>query len=270
MEAAVQLKPGNVDAQYNLGVARLQAKNDSVGALSCFHKVLEIDPGHISAKQAAELVGGLDSSKAQLMAAAREKANEPAAPPVQVPMPAKDPTPDTSWVGKTVVVHGLVNKAEMNGVSGVVASFDPTNQRYCVKVQVKDQEVVAKLKPLNFKLHDGTPPPPPPTTVSAPATVSAASEAASEPVSLEKSMGELHVAPRKSSKRSVRASFVMSVTYTLEELRSGAFGEGVDKTRKETYLGDEAFEAGFKMTRDEFSRLPNWKKANKRKELKIF
>jgi tetratricopeptide (TPR) repeat protein len=266
LETAVQLKPSLADAQYNLGVARLQARNDSAGALACFRKVLEIDPTHVSAKQAVELVGGLDNSKAQLMAAARVKANEP----VKVPMPAKDPTPDTSLVGKTVVVCDLVSKAEMNGVQGVVSGFDPTTQRYSVTVVVNGAEVVAKLKPINFKVCEGVVPPPPPPPVAA---AEVAAPQAGAPASLEKSMGELSVAAesgQKKNKRSVRASFVMTVTYTLEELRNGKYGEGVDPTRKETYLSDDAFEEAFKMTRDEFSRLPNWKKANKRKELQIF
>jgi tetratricopeptide (TPR) repeat protein len=294
LETAAELKPQHVDAQYNLGVARLQAGNDSAGALECFNKALALDPTHISAKQAADMVGGLDSSKANLIAAAREKAMagaatpaepEPEPEPVSEPVAEPDPDPvpepavpepvvealppvpvELPLIGKNIVVNGLVNKAEMNGVMGKVTGFDSSTGRYTVQVIVNGVETVAKLKETNMTE----------TSAEMAPVAKPAAPKMTRP-SLAQSMADMSVvedtsaetAPRKSRKQ-VRASFVTVMTYSLEDLQSGKVFEGVDPTRKETYLSDDAFETAFQMTREEFMALPNWKKMNKRKELKIF
>ncbi|XP_077153912.1 advillin isoform X2 [Ranitomeya variabilis] len=46
--------------------------------------------------------------------------------------------------------------------------------------------------------------------------------------------------------------------------------EGVDPTRKETYLSDRDFISVFGMTRGEFSALPSWKQLNIKKKLGLF
>lgn len=45
---------------------------------------------------------------------------------------------------------------------------------------------------------------------------------------------------------------------------------GADKTKLETYLTDQEFSEVFKMTRDEFCKLPTWKQGFKKKEVLLF
>lgn len=45
---------------------------------------------------------------------------------------------------------------------------------------------------------------------------------------------------------------------------------GADKTKLETYLTDDEFSEVFKMTRDEFYKLPTWKQGFKKKEVLLF
>jgi hypothetical protein len=46
--------------------------------------------------------------------------------------------------------------------------------------------------------------------------------------------------------------------------------QGVDPSKKETYLADAAFEEIFGMDKKNFAKLPGWKRTNKKKELKLF
>lgn len=46
--------------------------------------------------------------------------------------------------------------------------------------------------------------------------------------------------------------------------------DGIDPTRREDYLSDEAFATVFGMERDSFKALPAWKKQQKKKELNLF
>jgi hypothetical protein len=43
-------------------------------------------------------------------------------------------------------------------------------------------------------------------------------------------------------------------------LLSDNLPEGVDRQHLETYLSDEEFEKVFKMKRDEFNKLPEWRR----------
>lgn len=57
--------------------------------------------------------------------------------------------------------------------------------------------------------------------------------------------------------------------YSYVELREVAF-EGVDATRKEDFLKDEEFEKVFKMSREEFSQMPIWKKLDAKRKLELY
>lgn len=59
--------------------------------------------------------------------------------------------------------------------------------------------------------------------------------------------------------------------YTLKQLtcNSEFLPDDIDKGNKETHLSDEEFESVFKMSKSDFEALPKWKRANKKKELKL-
>ncbi|ETW03641.1 hypothetical protein H310_05039 [Aphanomyces invadans] len=56
--------------------------------------------------------------------------------------------------------------------------------------------------------------------------------------------------------------------FTLEQLVAGV--EGIDLTRKESYLSDAEFKTVFGITRGEFDALPKWKQQAKKKEVRLF
>jgi len=58
-----------------------------------------------------------------------------------------------------------------------------------------------------------------------------------------------------------------SNTYTLQQLQSRP--KECDQTKLETYLSDIDFKRHFGMPKDEFSKLPNWKKLDVKKKLQI-
>jgi hypothetical protein len=66
-----------------------------------------------------------------------------------------------------------------------------------------------------------------------------------------------------------RASILQRVTYSLAELQKGC-PEGVSPATKEDHLTDIDFHSAFKMTRAEFSELPQWRQQDRKKALKIF
>ena len=57
--------------------------------------------------------------------------------------------------------------------------------------------------------------------------------------------------------------------YTYDELKNVAF-EGKDSTRKEDFLLDGEFDQVFKMSRDEFDKLPVWKKLDAKRKLGLY
>eukprot|EP00003_Mantamonas_plastica_P001333 TRINITY_DN1095_c0_g5_i1.p1 TRINITY_DN1095_c0_g5~~TRINITY_DN1095_c0_g5_i1.p1 ORF type:complete len:833 (-),score=276.14 TRINITY_DN1095_c0_g5_i1:45-2471(-) len=61
-----------------------------------------------------------------------------------------------------------------------------------------------------------------------------------------------------------------SRTYTLEELQARPVPDTLEATKLETYLSDEEFETVFGMTRDAFNGLPQWKRANHKKQHGLF
>lgn len=57
--------------------------------------------------------------------------------------------------------------------------------------------------------------------------------------------------------------------YDLEALQT-SFPDGVDPAKKEMYLEDAVFVELFKMTKDEFSQLKDWKRKELRKKHGLF
>ncbi|CAB4019168.1 supervillin isoform X5, partial [Paramuricea clavata] len=58
--------------------------------------------------------------------------------------------------------------------------------------------------------------------------------------------------------------------YSLAELLVRPLPEGVDPLKMEMYLSDEEFKEVFNMTKDEFNKLPKWKKLEQRKKAGLF
>eukprot|EP01090_Pellita_catalonica_P022232 TRINITY_DN8565_c0_g1_i1.p1 TRINITY_DN8565_c0_g1~~TRINITY_DN8565_c0_g1_i1.p1 ORF type:complete len:215 (-),score=30.90 TRINITY_DN8565_c0_g1_i1:3-647(-) len=69
-----------------------------------------------------------------------------------------------------------------------------------------------------------------------------------------------------------RSSLITSTkpVFTLAQLINGDFPASVDTSVKEEYLSDEEFHKVFHMPKDEFARLPAWKKNSLRKKAKLF
>jgi len=63
-----------------------------------------------------------------------------------------------------------------------------------------------------------------------------------------------------------------SLVFAYNDLKTTNYKlpRGADKTKLETYLTDEEFSEVFKMTRDEFYKLPTWKQGFKKKEVLLF
>ena len=59
-------------------------------------------------------------------------------------------------------------------------------------------------------------------------------------------------------------------SYTFEQLTSDKVPEHLDRTKLETYLADEDFERIFDMPREQYDRLPDWKKMILRKEKRLY
>jgi len=72
-----------------------------------------------------------------------------------------------------------------------------------------------------------------------------------------------------SSVKAAAAVYSDNRKHPLADLQKGV-PEGVDPSRKEDYLSDADFEAVFKMKRDAFTKLPNWKKDNLKKSTNMF
>jgi hypothetical protein len=61
-----------------------------------------------------------------------------------------------------------------------------------------------------------------------------------------------------------------TTTRSLQEVREKKLPEGCDLKRLELYLSDEDFESVFKMSRDEFSKLQEWKQIRLKKDYGLF
>ena len=119
---------------------------------------------------------------------------------------------------------------------------------------------------------------PQPAPAEQPAAEQSAAEAAAEPQpAAEQPAAEAAVNPQPAAAspaevaETAAAESVEQSTYTLAELQSG-IPPGVDKFRKEEYLSDDEFLKVFKMTKEIFRALPNWKKTDMKKKegVKLF
>lgn len=59
-------------------------------------------------------------------------------------------------------------------------------------------------------------------------------------------------------------------TYPLSDLLHRPLPEGVDPTNIEKYLSADDFQQLLMMTKEEFDKLPSWKKTNLKKEKGLF
>ncbi|CAI5715495.1 unnamed protein product [Peronospora farinosa] len=107
------------------------------------------------------------------------------------------------------------------------------------------------------------------TTASFEAT-SASPKAA--PVSSTATLASIKPAPGSSRATSVptagKATGRAGETFSYEQLKAGV--EGIDITVKENYLTDAEFQTVMEMSKDEFAKLPKWKKQAKKKETGLF
>ena len=60
------------------------------------------------------------------------------------------------------------------------------------------------------------------------------------------------------------------VEISYAKLREAECPEGIDKLRKEEYLSDDEFLEVFKMTKEQYLKLPKWRRINKKKEVGLF
>ena len=54
--------------------------------------------------------------------------------------------------------------------------------------------------------------------------------------------------------------------YSFEDLQANKI-PGIDRTRLEDYLTEEDFEAHFGMKKEEWSKIPEWKRVEKKREM---
>lgn len=81
--------------------------------------------------------------------------------------------------------------------------------------------------------------------------------------------GKVHDNTRAESGNSLMPSMWDGKYFSLVDIRQRK-AEGIDKNIREQYLSPEDFEEVFKMTKEEFSKLPKWKRDNKKRELHLF
>ncbi|RMX63734.1 hypothetical protein DD238_006349 [Peronospora effusa] len=88
------------------------------------------------------------------------------------------------------------------------------------------------------------------------------------PVSSTATSASIKPAPGSSRATSVptagKATGRAGETFSYEQLKAGV--EGIDITVKENYLTDAEFQTVMEMSKDEFAKLPKWKKQAKKKE----
>ena len=58
--------------------------------------------------------------------------------------------------------------------------------------------------------------------------------------------------------------------HSLESLQSKPFPDGVVSTERELYLSNDVFNDLFKMSKDEWTKLPKWKRVTQKKKHKLF
>lgn len=57
--------------------------------------------------------------------------------------------------------------------------------------------------------------------------------------------------------------------YSLADIRQRKVN-GIDKNNREQYLSPEEFQQTFKMSKEDFSKLPKWKRENMKRDLHLF
>jgi len=58
--------------------------------------------------------------------------------------------------------------------------------------------------------------------------------------------------------------------YPYQDLLGDTLPPGVDVKKLESYLSDEDFEKVFRMTRQEFDKIPQWKRENLKRDMYLY
>jgi len=88
-----------------------------------------------------------------------------------------------------------------------------------------------------------------------------------EAAGAEKAAAEAKAAEEAAARE--KADEAAATTFPLDVLQTSV-PEGVDAANKEIYLSDADFVAAFEMTKDEWGKVPKWKRTTKKKALKLF
>jgi len=59
-------------------------------------------------------------------------------------------------------------------------------------------------------------------------------------------------------------------TYTYMELTSEILPKGIDVSQKEIYLSDEEFESVFKMKKEDYEKIPSWRRETLKKKVLLY
>ena len=85
---------------------------------------------------------------------------------------------------------------------------------------------------------------------------------------VQQQQGTLHSSSTESSNKLIPTSWDGKY-YSLADIRQRKV-DGIDKNNREQYLSPEDFEQIFKMSKDEFSKQPKWKRENMKRDLNLF
>lgn len=81
----------------------------------------------------------------------------------------------------------------------------------------------------------------------------------------------LQVSEENQAKKYIGTNSANVVFYTHEQLKHpGPFPDGVDVTKRETYLSPEDCVKLFGMTKEELAKMPKWKRNNLKKKVQLF
>jgi len=58
--------------------------------------------------------------------------------------------------------------------------------------------------------------------------------------------------------------------YSYAELTSESLPRGADPTQKEVYLSDEEFESIFKMKKEDYEKIPSWRRETLKKKVGLY
>jgi tetratricopeptide (TPR) repeat protein len=216
----------------NLGVAHLKT-GDSVSAKETFERILAIDPDNAQAKLALHAVEDGVTANVSIRP---DKDGPKANPNATVASDDED---------GAVANSGEQKVAPKDTAPKAAAATKTPEPKAEVKQAPKPKAAVPKAAP---KAAPKAVPKAVPKAAPK-ATAPAAPKVAAEPPA---------AAPTERS------------TFALESLQTAPFPDGVVASEREMYLTDEIFESLFGTTKDEWTKMPKWKRTSKKKKHKLF